>query len=181
MWIRIQARHGISRGETRLQPQRRGKCSGILSSLTEPSRWISTDYTPGAPVNSANVDTFTGSARGSTKAKILPVVSQPHTYTNYSHTFQLSPLPFKQANVSAMEKKIQELNAAADPSVALQPEEGAILTELFGMLSTNNTALLTAQHVSLVTTLINRWPASQVFPRKSLLTYALLLIFTFKQ
>jgi PUL domain len=65
-----------------------------------------------------------------------------------------------------MEKKIQELNAAADPSVALQPEEGAVLTELFGMLSTNNAALLTAQHVSLVTTLISRWPASQVFPRK---------------
>jgi hypothetical protein len=43
------------------------------------------DYTPGAPVNSANVDPFTGSARGSTKVKILPVVSQPHTHIDYSH------------------------------------------------------------------------------------------------
>lgn len=85
------------------------------------------------------------------KSKILPV---------------LTPLPFKQANVSAMEKKIQELNAA-DASVTLQPEEGAVLTELFGMFLTNNTALLSAQHVSLVGTLISRWPVSQVFPRTS--------------
>jgi len=63
-----------------------------------------------------------------------------------------------------MEKKIQELNNAADPSAALRPEEAALLTELFGMLSTNNTTLITAQHVSLVATLISRWHRSQVFP-----------------
>lgn len=115
------------------------------SATTTPSN----PYVSGAPVNSANVDPFTGSSSTSVNAKVLPV---------------LSTLPFKQANVAAMEKKIQELNAAADSSISLRPEEAAILTELFGTLSTNNTALLTAQHVSLMTTLISRWPPSTVFP-----------------
>jgi phospholipase A-2-activating protein len=66
-----------------------------------------------------------------------------------------------------MEKKIQELNdtvKAANGSVALRPEESANLTEIFGALSTNNTTSLTAQHVTLVSSVIERWPPAQAFP-----------------
>lgn len=80
---------------------------------------------------------------------------------------QLSPLPFKTANLAAMEKKIQELNdtvKAANGSAALRPEESANLTEIFGALSTNNTTSLTAQHVTLVSSVIERWPPAQAFP-----------------
>ncbi|KAG8808560.1 hypothetical protein FRC19_005834 [Serendipita sp. 401] len=113
------------------------------------------------PVGSSNVDPFTGSARGSGKAKVLPV---------------LSPLPFKQANVAAMEKKIQELNETTkttDASAALQPEEGALFTEIFGAISTNNTSSLSAQHITTIATVIQRWPTTQVFPVIDLLRLVL--------
>ncbi|KAG8766257.1 hypothetical protein FRC15_006501, partial [Serendipita sp. 397] len=119
-----------------------------------------TTYDSG-PVGSSNVDPFTGSARGSGKAKVLPV---------------LSPLPFKQANVAAMEKKIQELNETTkttDASAALQPEEGALFTEIFGAISTNNTSSLSAQHITTIATVIQRWPTTQVFPVIDLLRIVL--------
>ncbi|KAG8835227.1 hypothetical protein FRC17_004789 [Serendipita sp. 399] len=132
--------------------------TGMLPHLGS-SGGTGTGYTPTAPttygsgpVGSNNVDPFTGSARGSTKAKILPV---------------LSPLPFKQANVAAMEKKIQELNEGlrtTDASGALQPEEGALFAEIIGALSTNNTNALTAQHITTISSVIQRWPTTQVFP-----------------
>lgn len=79
----------------------------------------------------------------------------------------MTPLPFKQANVAAMQKKIQEHDdaiKALDAAASLTAEEGSNLMEIFGMLSTANSALLTEQHVVLVAGIIDRWPAAQAFP-----------------
>ncbi|KAG8795115.1 hypothetical protein FRC16_010236 [Serendipita sp. 398] len=136
-----------------------------------------TTYDSG-PVGSSNVDPFTGSARGSGKAKVLPVVSSFRTRNRLYLLIwrKLSPLPFKQANVAAMEKKIQELNETTkttDASAALQPEEGALFTEIFGAISTNNTSSLSAQHITTIATVIQRWPTTQVFPVIDLLRIVL--------
>ncbi|PVF95555.1 PFU-domain-containing protein [Serendipita vermifera] len=122
-----------------------------------------TSYTPtSGPVNSANMDPFTGSGRGGDeRQKVLPV---------------LSCLPFKQANVPAMEKKIQELNqtvSSADENAALQPSELAAFQEMYQALSTNNLASLTASHVQTVSSIVDRWPSTQVFPVIDLLRLVL--------
>lgn len=68
-----------------------------------------------------------------------------------------------------MEKKIRELDEgikATDTSAALQADESANLTEIFGALSTNNTSSLTPQHIILLSTVIDRWPSTQSFPGK---------------
>lgn len=120
----------------------------------------STSYGSGA-VNSANVDPFTGASRGSGPQKILPV---------------LAPLPFKQANVTAMQTKIQELNEsvkASDATLAFTAEEGANLTEIIGALSTNNASVLTGPHITLVAGIIARWPQASVFPLIDLLRVVL--------
>jgi phospholipase A-2-activating protein len=66
-----------------------------------------------------------------------------------------------------MEKKIQELNQTvsnADESSGLQPDETSIFQEIYQMVSTSNTGSLTGSHIQAVTSIIDRWPATQVFP-----------------
>lgn len=67
-----------------------------------------------------------------------------------------------------MEKKIQELNESlSDASLSLQPAETAILTELFGALTTNNASQLGSKHILTLVAVIRRWPNDQVFPGKT--------------
>ncbi|KZT09614.1 PFU-domain-containing protein [Laetiporus sulphureus 93-53] len=100
------------------------------------------------------------------KAKVVPV---------------RDPLSFRQANVSAMQTKLQQLDQAlrneiSTSSLSMYPQESSLVSEAFTYLSqvishlahwTNPPATsnpLKAEHLDAIIALLDRWPREALFP-----------------
>ncbi|KAG6837276.1 hypothetical protein H0H93_012281 [Arthromyces matolae] len=138
---------------------------------TGASRYTGTPAAPTPSVPASQyMDPFTGASRYSgapqsstPTVKILPV-------TNF--------ITFKQANVSAMQGKLQQFdevlrNEISTSTLAMYPEEIGKIDEMFDFLSAATATpprsppnSLTASHVETIIGLLERWPSSQRFPGK---------------
>ncbi|KAG6833074.1 hypothetical protein H0H87_011819 [Tephrocybe sp. NHM501043] len=130
--------------------------------------------TPQAPVSSAAaseyVDPFTGASRYSGAPKTPGSVAPANVLPVGKF------ISFKQANVSAMQGKLQQFDDAlrheiSTSSLAMYPDESAKVEEAFDFLRAvtatpprQTATSLSAAHIEAIIQTLERWPSSQRFP-----------------
>ncbi|KAG5715692.1 Phospholipase A-2-activating protein [Termitomyces sp. T112] len=160
---------GASRYRSATSPPS-GSASNYQDPYTGASRYTATTTSPPPAVASQYMDPFTGASRYSGAPQPLaPVVAA-----------KILPLEkfitFKQANVSAMQGKLQQFDEAlrneiSTSSLALYPDEVTRIEEAFDYLNAATatpprqpTVILTAAHVETIIQVLERWPSLQRFP-----------------
>ncbi|KAI0053878.1 PFU-domain-containing protein [Auriscalpium vulgare] len=143
--------------------------SSYSDPYTGSSRYVSTAPTTPLASAVASSDPFTGAGRYVPGGVASKAVSKAPAVIPVYKT-----VPFKQANVNAMQGKLYQFDQAlrseiSTSALAMYPDEVGQLEEAFSFLSQSITggrpsASLTPAHIETVVNILDRWPASQRFP-----------------
>ncbi|KAH9930746.1 phospholipase A-2-activating protein [Fomitopsis serialis] len=171
-------------GASRYQPAQAaagGRAQEYMDPFTGASRYRAapTSPSPAPAVNQA--DPWTGSSRYS--SAVTPSTPPPRaTPATSSKVIPVrTPLAFRQANVSAMQAKLQQIdqslrNEISTSSLAMYPQERIRVDEAFAYLSAIVSQLAhwdnpppgtnppTARHLDAIIALLDRWPRESLFP-----------------
>lgn len=170
-------------GASRYQPASTAAGSGgseFMDPFTGASRYRAAPSTPPAVPSTASSDPWTGGSRYS-RATSAAAARRPSTATRGKIIPVRKPLSFRQANVSAMQGKLHQLDQAlrneiSTSSLSMYPQEMSLVDEAFKYLAqvishlahwTNppdTTNPLNASHLNAIISLLERWPRETLYP-----------------
>ncbi|PPQ99219.1 hypothetical protein CVT24_009238 [Panaeolus cyanescens] len=152
--------------------------SQYVDPFTGASRYVASSQ-PSAtstPASQSSGDPFTGASRYSGAASVSASVPPPATQPAAKVLPATKLVHFKQANVTAMQGKLLQFDAAlqheiSTSSLAMYPDEHNLLDDVFNYLSQvtatppqTSSSTLTSSHVEAIISILDRWPSSQRFP-----------------
>ncbi|GLB34723.1 putative PFU (PLAA family ubiquitin binding) [Lyophyllum shimeji] len=163
---------GASRYRSSAAPATSAPASAYQDPWTGASRYTARETSARAAPATGYVDPFTGASRYT----MNPPPAGPVAATSPNILPVGKFITFKQANVAAMQAKLQQFdevleNEISTSSLAMYPEERSKINDVFAFL-TEVTATpprrpatsLSATHVEAVMGILDRWPSSQRFP-----------------
>ncbi|CCM00008.1 uncharacterized protein FIBRA_02033 [Fibroporia radiculosa] len=171
-------------GASRYQPAQSASMGGgseFADPFTGASRYRAPGSTTHPPPSSISPgDPWTGASRYS-QTSSPPIIPQPMTSARSKVVPMRDALSFRQANVSAMQTKLHQINESlrseiSTSSLSMYPQEVSLIDEAFTYLSqvisrlahwTNPPATvnpLKASHLDAIIQLLERWPRETLYP-----------------
>ncbi|KIM55050.1 hypothetical protein SCLCIDRAFT_1221454 [Scleroderma citrinum Foug A] len=148
---------------------------GYVDPFTGASRYQPAVQSSSNTSVSSYVDPYTGASRHIAQATFPPTASQNVNSTSKIIPFS-KPISFKQANVSAIQAKIQQFdevlrNDISTTTLAMHPEEMVMINEALTYLSnvatpssSSTRTTIKWTHIETIIQILERWPVSQRFP-----------------